>query len=150
MSPQPMWMNYLGLARKAGALAPGSDRVEAALKNGQLRLLILATDAGGAAVRKFRLWCRDAGVAVVVAGTKDELGHATGLPALAVAGILRRKLADALLKSLPPDTVVEIPRREGPPPPAPLPADAQPGRKVSSGGKAFGRKPGEHQGHQQG
>ncbi len=90
------WRNWLGLARKAGKLAPGSHQVEMALKQGQVALIVIAEDAGASVDRKYHLWAQDLKVPVVRAGSKAELGLAIGMGPHAILAILDVALAKKL------------------------------------------------------
>ncbi len=90
------WLNWLGLARKAGKLAPGSHQVEMALKSGQVALIVVAEDAGTSVYRKYHLWAQDLKVPVVRAGMKVDLGSAIGMGPHAILAILDVALAKKL------------------------------------------------------
>ncbi len=96
------WLNWLGLARKAGALAPGTHQVGMALKDGRAKLLIVATDAGASVYRKYHLWAQKEAVPVVQAGTKSELGRAIGMGPHAILAISEPNLADRVLAAVQP------------------------------------------------
>ncbi len=93
------WLNWMGIARRAGALAPGNNQVEKALKSGHVALLILSTDAGPSLYRKYHLWTQDLGVPILRAGTKEELGRSIGMGPHAVLAILDSNIAQRLLAS---------------------------------------------------
>lgn len=93
------WLNWMGIARRAGALAPGNNQVEKALKSGDVALLILSTDAGPSLYRKYHLWTQDLGVPILRAGTKQELGRSIGMGPHAVLAILDSNIAQRLLAS---------------------------------------------------
>jgi ribosomal protein L7Ae-like RNA K-turn-binding protein len=87
------WLNWLGLARKAGKLAPGSHQVEMALKDETVALIVVAEDAGASVYRKYHLWAQDLKVPILRAGTKVELGSAIGMGPHAILAILDVALA---------------------------------------------------------
>ncbi len=91
------WLNLLGLARRAGKLAPGENQVTQAMKDETVRLLVLAEDAGPSLYRKYHLWAQDLGVPLVRIGTKIELGHAMGMGPHAVLAILDTNFAEKIL-----------------------------------------------------
>ncbi len=96
------WLNWLGLARKAGALAPGTHQAEMAIKDGRARVLIIAADAGAAVYRKYHLWAQNYAVPVVQAGTKSDLGRAIGMGPHAILAISDPKLAERVLAAVQP------------------------------------------------
>lgn len=91
------WLNLLGLARRAGKLAPGENQVTQAMKEETVRLLVLSKDAGPSLYRKYHLWAQDLGVPLVRIGTKIELGHAMGMGPHAVLAILDNNFAEKIL-----------------------------------------------------
>ncbi len=93
------WLNWIGIARRAGSLAPGNNQVEKALKAGDVALIVISTDAGPSVYRKYHLWAQDLGVPILRAGTKDELGGSIGMGPHAVLAILDTNIAQRLLAS---------------------------------------------------
>lgn len=93
------WTNWIGLARRAGAMAPGHSQVEQALLGGTAKLIIIAEDAGPSVDRKYHLWAQDLGVPLVRAGTKETLGRAMGLGPHAVLAILDKNISQRMLAS---------------------------------------------------
>jgi ribosomal protein L7Ae-like RNA K-turn-binding protein len=85
----------LGLARRAGALAKGTDAARVALRRGEARLLILADDGSEAQREKVLPLARSRNVPWVSPGSRAQIGAAVGagpLTALAVTedGFARR------------------------------------------------------------
>lgn len=91
---------WIGLARRAGKLAPGDQAVHYALKYHRARLVWLAEDGGQATRRKYEFWAKTEGVPVVLAGTKAELGSAAGMAPLAVLAIVDQRMAERVLDAL--------------------------------------------------
>lgn len=92
------WLNLLGLARRAGQLAPGENQTSMAMSREDVRLLIMATDAGPSLYRKYHLWAQDLRIPVVRAGTKATLGSAIGMGPHAVLAILDEGFARRILE----------------------------------------------------
>lgn len=88
----------LGMARRAGKIASGDSQVEALLKKGKGYLLILAEDALGTQ-KKYSLWAKDLNLAVIAAGSKEELGACLGLSPRAAVLILDHGFAKAILEA---------------------------------------------------
>ena len=101
----------LGLARRAGALALGSDAVRRALRDGEVRLVILAEDAAAGQVGKIERLAGHGDVPRRTFGTRAELGAAVGGPPLSAVSVSQEGLAVRLLEEL--DVVAEP--REGAP-----------------------------------
>ena len=93
------WLNWVGLARRAGSMAPGHNQVEKALRNGEAKLIIIAEDAGPSVDRKYHLWAQDLGVPLIRAGTKETLGRAMGMGPHAVLAILDKNISQRILAS---------------------------------------------------
>ncbi len=104
-------LRMLGLARRAGALALGSEAVRQGLRSGTLALVILADDASVAQAQKVeRMLVRDA-VPWRRFGSRDELGSALGGPLLSAVGVTDHGFATRLLEELD----AEVDPREGEP-----------------------------------
>lgn len=71
-------LSLLGLAQRAGKIVSGDESVLAAVRAGEARLVLLATDAAANARKKYTDKCRSYGVRLVEFGTRDQLGHALG------------------------------------------------------------------------
>lgn len=89
-----------GIAQKAGRLASGEFAVEAGVKSGEAKLVILAVDASDNTKKLFNNKCKFYGVPVIETMTKEELGHSIGKDYRAVAAVLDQGIADAILKTL--------------------------------------------------
>lgn len=94
------WMNWIGIARRAGVLFPGSNQVEGVMKDGRARIIVIAEDAGEAVIRKYRLWAQDEKVPIVRKGSKKDLGHAAGMGPHAILAISDPKIAERLMQTL--------------------------------------------------
>lgn len=94
------WLNWLGLARRAGKLAPGDHQVETAMNERTAKAIIVAEDAGRAVYRKYHLWAQDRGVPIVRAGTKVEIGRAIGMGPHAILAVLDANLAERCVQAI--------------------------------------------------
>jgi ribosomal protein L7Ae-like RNA K-turn-binding protein len=90
--------SLLGLARKAGKITGGGSGTEALLKKRRGSLLVVAADAPKV-LKKYEFWTRDAGIPLMVEGSKAELGAAVGMSPLAVLLILDEGFARAIIKA---------------------------------------------------
>lgn len=91
-------LSLLGLARRAGRVALGSDAAAEALKKGEARLLLLAGDLSPRSAGHAEDAARQAGVRCVrMAETMDEVGMAlgrrTGVVAVKDAGFAKKLAA---------------------------------------------------------
>jgi ribosomal protein L7Ae-like RNA K-turn-binding protein len=91
-------LRLLGLAARAGAVVPGSERVKEAARAGDLRFAIVAADTSG--YRRDRLvpLLRGLHVPHVVAFDRDRLGHAVGRAPLGAVGVTNEAFARRLLQ----------------------------------------------------
>ena len=89
-------LRLLGLAARAGAVVPGSERVREAARAGELRFAIVAADASGH--RRDRLVPLLGGLAVphIVAFDRARIGHAVGRAPLGAVGITEVAFAERL------------------------------------------------------
>jgi ribosomal protein L7Ae-like RNA K-turn-binding protein len=86
----------LGLAARAGAIVPGTERVRAAASAGQLRYVIVATDASANAHDKLLPMLERHGVPHAVKYERAALGLAVGKAGLSAVGIAERGFARKL------------------------------------------------------
>lgn len=89
-------LQVLGLARRAGRAAVGTGAVKEAASAGELRLVVLARDAGDNAVGRVRGAMERSGAERVRCGTRDELGSALGRGPVAVVGVTDGGLAERI------------------------------------------------------
>jgi ribosomal protein L7Ae-like RNA K-turn-binding protein len=90
----------LGLAARAGALLPGTERVREAARGGFLRFAIVAKDTSDNSNDKLLPLLAKRGVPHVVAFTRAELGVAVGQAPLSAVGITAESFAGALRVAL--------------------------------------------------
>jgi ribosomal protein L30E len=90
-------LNYLSLARKAGAAELGEEPVGGAARAGKAYLIIVAADCGDHSWRRAKSYAAGTDQqAIRLSCTKDEMGLATGRTSLAMAAITDVALALAL------------------------------------------------------
>ena len=86
----------LGLARRAGALVKGTDATRKALRRGEVRLVLLATDGSLVQREKILPLARGKDVPVVILGTRIELGSALGSGPLTAVAVTQAGFAKEL------------------------------------------------------
>lgn len=94
------WLNLLGLARRAGKVAPGENQTSLAMKRQQVKLLIIAKDAGPSLYRKYHLWAQDLDIPLVRIESKAALGYAIGMGPHAVLAILDEEFGGRILEEM--------------------------------------------------
>ncbi|MGE5599419.1 MAG: L7Ae/L30e/S12e/Gadd45 family ribosomal protein [Bacteroidota bacterium] len=92
-------MALLGLARRAGRLVAGTETVAAAVRHGQVALLIVAADLSAATRERLARLADAHHVPMIVALDRARLGTATGYPGRGVYGVTERNLARAVAAS---------------------------------------------------
>ena len=100
-------LRLLGLARRAGAVAPGTDAVRRAIREGEAQLVLIAEDASSTQVDKVRTTMHDRTIPQVILGDRNTLGAALGLGPLTAVAVTSESLAQQLAREL------EVPRDEG-------------------------------------
>jgi ribosomal protein L7Ae-like RNA K-turn-binding protein len=90
----------LGLARRAGAVAPGTEAVRRAIRLGEAQLVLMAGDASSVQLDKIRTTLRGRTIPQAVLGDRDSLGAALGLAPLSAVAVTSASLAGQLLSEL--------------------------------------------------
>jgi len=90
----------LGLARRAGAVAPGTEAVRRAVRDGEARLIVVASDASSVQLDKIRGTLQDGSIPWVTLGDRNTLGGAVGLAELSALAVTDRSLGDRLAEEL--------------------------------------------------
>jgi len=90
----------LGLARRAGAVAPGTDATRRAIRRGEARLVLMAGDASGVQLDKIRKELSNRPIPQVTLGDRATLGAAVGKAPLAAVAVTDESLATRLLQDL--------------------------------------------------
>lgn len=99
-SRRPEVLRLLGLARRAGAVAPGTDAVRRAIREGRAQLILFAGDASSVQLDKIRTTLSDRSIPQATLGDRDTLGAAVGLAPLAAVAVTDGSLAGRLLEEL--------------------------------------------------
>ena len=94
-------LGLLSIARKAGKLQTGEETVGAMIYERRARLIVLASDAGAATVRRVKAQTEGTRQRYVQLGCdKQTLGEALGRPSVAVAAFTDVSLALAFVRTL--------------------------------------------------
>jgi ribosomal protein L7Ae-like RNA K-turn-binding protein len=93
-------LGLLGLAQRAGAVVKGTDATRSALRRGQARLVILATDGSETQQEKVLPLASAQGVPWRRLGSMDELGGALGTGPLAAVAVTERAFAGEIRQRL--------------------------------------------------
>lgn len=89
-------LQALGLARRAGRAVVGAGALKEASADGDLHLVVLATDATDNAVGRIRGALNRSGAVRIRLGTRAELGSALGRGSVAAVGVTDRSLAERI------------------------------------------------------
>ena len=95
-------LNLLGLAVRAGAVAPGVAQARAAIRAGRARLVILASDAADAQRGKVDRLAQVRGVSLRWGGDRAALGRALGKGPISAVAVLQDEFAQELGRRLSP------------------------------------------------
>jgi ribosomal protein L7Ae-like RNA K-turn-binding protein len=90
-------LSLLGMATRAGAVVPGTERVREAARAGTLRLAVMASDASENSRGKLLPLLTARGISHVIRYERNELGAAIGRGPLGAVGVVDTALADRLL-----------------------------------------------------
>jgi ribosomal protein L7Ae-like RNA K-turn-binding protein len=83
----------LGLAARAGAVIPGTERVREAARSGQLHFALVASDLSDNSRDKLLPLLDARQIPYAIVSDRDALGGAVGRAPLSALGITERKLA---------------------------------------------------------
>lgn len=89
-------LGMLGMAARAGAVIPGTERVREAARGGDLLLAVIATDASENSRAKLLPLLAARGISHVIRFERAELGAAVGRGPLSAVGVLDARLARRL------------------------------------------------------
>jgi ribosomal protein L7Ae-like RNA K-turn-binding protein len=93
-------LRLLGLAARAGAIIPGTERVRLAARGRGLHFVLVAADAAANAMDKLIPLLRARLIPYVVVASRDELGLAVGRSPLSAVGVTDPRLASRLRELL--------------------------------------------------
>jgi len=94
-------LSLLGIAKKAGLLAIGSEQTAISARQGKARLIISASDASPGTVRRAKSNADTYEIKyVAVSYTKFEIGSITGRGSPGVLAILDKGLAESFLEKV--------------------------------------------------
>jgi ribosomal protein L7Ae-like RNA K-turn-binding protein len=93
-------LSLLGLARRAGKVAAGTDRSRQALGSRAAKLVLIAADASPVQRRKLEGLIRRGTVPHVVIGDRAALGAAVGAPPLSAVAVTDARFAEQMLRRL--------------------------------------------------
>ena len=90
----------LGLARRAGAVVPGTAGVRDAIRSGDAKLVLLAGDASPVQLAKIRRTMEGRPVPEASLGSRAELGAALGHDPISAVAVTSAPLADRMAAEL--------------------------------------------------
>jgi ribosomal protein L7Ae-like RNA K-turn-binding protein len=102
---------FLGMARRAGALAYGTGSTRRALKEGRARLILFAQDASETQRDKVMKLLRHGTTPRATIGTRQALGLALGSAPVSAVAVTDREFAKELLVRL--SAELETPNENG-------------------------------------
>jgi ribosomal protein L7Ae-like RNA K-turn-binding protein len=93
-------LRLLGIARRAGGVAKGTQGARRALEAGTAKLIVVAGDASPVQLKKIESIIRKRAVPRVVLGDRVLLGAAVGEPPLSALAVIDTGLAEQILRRL--------------------------------------------------
>ena len=94
-------LQHLGMAKKAGLLAIGSDAVKSAAMSGKVKLVAITTDISEGSAKQARYYAEDSNaVFIETPYNKFEFGRVVGRGSPGVLAILDAGLAEGFMKKL--------------------------------------------------
>lgn len=100
MSRRSDALRLLGLARRAGAVLPGTEATRRALRSGEARLIVMAGDASQTQMKKLDTTSGEGRVPRVVLGDRAELGAAIGRGPVSAVAVTADTFARQLVRGL--------------------------------------------------
>lgn len=100
MTAEKKLLNFLGIARKAGAISPGEFLTERELKGNRAYLVIVSAEASERTKRMFSGMGAYRKVPVYEFGRKEELGRAIGREFCAVLAVTQESFSAPLIRLL--------------------------------------------------
>jgi ribosomal protein L7Ae-like RNA K-turn-binding protein len=100
VSRQSSVYRLLGLARRAGAIAYGTEAVRDALRSGHAELVVFAGDASPAQLDKVRRTLRNRSVPQASLGDRAALGAAVGVAPVSALAVTSASFADRVRAEL--------------------------------------------------
>jgi len=102
-------LGLLGIAKKAGLLAIGSEQTAISARQGKAHLILSASDASAGAVRRAKSNAENYDTKyLAVSYSKFEIGSITGRGSPGVLAILDKGLAESFLKKIKPPPAIPI------------------------------------------
>ena len=93
-------LRMLGLAARAGAVVPGTERVREAARSGSLHFALVASDLSDNSRDKLLPLLDARQIPYAIVSDRDALGGAVGRAPLSALGITEKKLADRVVELL--------------------------------------------------
>jgi ribosomal protein L7Ae-like RNA K-turn-binding protein len=90
----------LGLAARAGAVVPGTERVREAARSGKLHFALVASDLSDNSRDKLLPLLEARQIPYAIVSDRDALGGAVGRAPLSALGITEKKLAGRVVQLL--------------------------------------------------
>nr|WP_155987744.1 ribosomal L7Ae/L30e/S12e/Gadd45 family protein [Gorillibacterium massiliense] len=98
MMKSKKWYNNLGLAMRAGKLTAGDSNVLDAIRTGEAKLILIASDASDNAQKKYTDKCSYYQIPFLICGTREEIGAAIGKEERVVLAVTDAGFAGLLSK----------------------------------------------------
>jgi ribosomal protein L7Ae-like RNA K-turn-binding protein len=94
--PRVEALQLLGLARRAGAVVPGTDAARRAVRQGEARLVLMAGDASSVQLKKIRNALKHRPIPQGTLGDRATLGAAVGRGPVSAVAVTAASFAEQL------------------------------------------------------
>ncbi|MFT8347901.1 ribosomal L7Ae/L30e/S12e/Gadd45 family protein [Clostridium saccharoperbutylacetonicum] len=92
------FFNFLGIAKKSGALLEGYSKCDDLRNKTKIYLFIISNDLSNASKKKFIKHCLEKKIPYIEEFSKAQLGSPIGRDEIMILGILDKNIAEKLLK----------------------------------------------------
>lgn len=101
------FFNFLGIAKKSGALLEGYSKCDDLRNKTKIYLFIMSKDLSDSSKNKFKKHCLEKNIPYIEDFPKEQLGVPIGRNEIMILGILDKNIAEKLLKLYEEDKIYE-------------------------------------------
>ncbi|MGG5462306.1 ribosomal L7Ae/L30e/S12e/Gadd45 family protein [Clostridium sp. B9] len=91
------FLNFLGLAKRAGKLLEGYNKCEEEIKRSKIYLFIFSDNISSRSKEKFIKYCEQYNIPYIDSFSKEELGYSIGRYEINILGVTDENMAKKLL-----------------------------------------------------
>lgn len=91
------FLNFLGLAKRAGKLLEGYNKCEEEIKRNKIHLFIFSDSISNRSKEKFVKYCEQYNIPYLDDFSKEDLGYSIGRSEINILGVTDKNMAEKLL-----------------------------------------------------